>query len=477
MKNKFGNIDLTSGKIWKVLILFAIPILLSSLLNNAFSLINSLILKETVGGDAVTSVNSTASLSSILFQFAYGCTSGFAVICSNRKGKQDLDGTRKAFLVSLILSVRIGVIITTIGLVSLDSLLRILNINEIFIPGAKNYFNLMLIFFVVILLSNMISNFLRAIGNSFITLIISIFSTIINVGMAYLLTGVIKLDTRGVAIATITSHLFIFVASFVYLYVRHKGYRFKLSDFKNENKTYLDALKIGLPLGFQWSILFIGSFIQNSQINKFGPYAQNGVTCYSNFEGYLTIPISVLSTALLDFVGQNYGAKKYDRLKNGIKFNICLVFCVYLLILAIGLPLVNYVPYIFLPKSQLSDPLIKQKIFFYCSSYLWFVIPALIFQGLLTTFRSSLQGIKKSLWPFFSGIGELGARSLVCFTFPTLFNPSNPLSYISYRGLCLSTPLAWIVSTVIMGAAVYYFIFSKKHGLKIESTNSITNKE
>ena len=103
IRSIFKPIDLTEGKPWKVILLFAIPILLSTLLNNAFSLINALVLKITVGGTSVTSINQTGSIPCILFNFAYGCSSGFAVIISNKFGSKDYEGLKKTFFNSIIL--------------------------------------------------------------------------------------------------------------------------------------------------------------------------------------------------------------------------------------------------------------------------------------------------------------------------------------------------------------------------------------
>lgn len=102
IKKLFKPVDLTIGSPWKVMLFFAVPILLSTLLNNAFSLINALVLKSTVGGDSVTSINSTGNISSILFNFAYGCTSGFAVLASNKFGQKDNEGLKKSFILLYI---------------------------------------------------------------------------------------------------------------------------------------------------------------------------------------------------------------------------------------------------------------------------------------------------------------------------------------------------------------------------------------
>ena len=108
----FKQIDLTKGTPWKVILLFSLPILLSLILSNAFSLINALVLKVTVGGDSVTAINSTSSISMILFNFAYGCSGGFVFLLSSYFGKKDFTQLRKSFYNGLYLSVLVGLVIT-----------------------------------------------------------------------------------------------------------------------------------------------------------------------------------------------------------------------------------------------------------------------------------------------------------------------------------------------------------------------------
>lgn len=125
IKNFFKPIDLTKGSPWKVILIFAIPILISTILNSAFSLINALVLKVNVGGDSVTAINSTSPISSILFNFAYGCSSGFAVIASNQHGAKDDDGVKKSFYHSIFLSLLLALIIMAIGLIFYKDLLKL----------------------------------------------------------------------------------------------------------------------------------------------------------------------------------------------------------------------------------------------------------------------------------------------------------------------------------------------------------------
>lgn len=454
IRRLFQPTDLTKGVPWKVMLIFAIPILLSNLLGNAFSLINAMVLKITVGGSSVTAINQTASISNILFNFAYGCTSGFSVLISNKCGSKDEEGIKKVFYNSIFLSCIIAIVISIVGLLLYPYLLEILGTDSSLIDRASDYIRIILISFIFMVLSNLFDSVLRSLGNSTIPLVISFSSTVVNVAFAFLFTGVIALDTKGVALATLIANLFHFIIAVFYIVMKYPFLKVRLKDIEIDRNINSTLLKLGLPLGLQWSILFIGSFVQARKVNEFGVIAQNAVSCYQQFESYVTMPISVVSSAVLAYVGQNYGAKREDRIKEGIKDAIIIDVCAYVVVLVFSQIIANYVPYIFLREDEVNS-----RTIFYCATYIRIMSPFLIMQGLLTISRSTLQGINKTMIPFISGIGELIARICVCLFIPSLINMENPLSDASYIGICFSNPLAWVISFIIMGGSVIYFVF------------------
>lgn len=465
LKRLTQRVDLTEGKPWKVILLFSIPVFLSLILNNAFLLINSLVLKVTVGGDSVTAVNSTVSITSIIFQFAYGVSGGFAVLISEYIGRKDYKEVKNAFYNGAFLSIFVGIFCSIIGLIFYNDLLVLLNVNERYIVKSQQYLQILLSGFVFTLLNNYFSNSLRAMGDSFAPLVISLIGAFVNVLGAFLFTGVLNLDTRGVAIATILSNLVNALVTYLYMIRKYEFLSGKIIK-KLDKNTSLKMLGLGIPLGFQWSVLFIGSFFQDRTVNAFGNgLATKAVSCYSPFTSYLTIPISALASAILSYVGQNYGKRDIDRIVKGIKNGIVIEIIVYILIMTIGFSLLKYVPYIYLPKDELDIGIEGPIIKYYCYTYLKIILPCFIMQGLLTLFRSVIQGIQKTFVTLISGFGELGARIFICAVIPALINPSNPLSDESFIGVCFSTPLAWFMSLVIMSIGSVYFL--KKEREKI----------
>lgn len=462
-KNMFKTMDLTKGGIFKALFFFSLPLFLSSVISSAFGLINSLVLKYTVGGNAVTAINVTGSISTLLFNFAYGAVSGFSTITANYHGSKDSEGCGKSIYHSVYIALIISILIGAIGFLSLDQLIAFLNIDEIYVSDAKAYFTIILMMFPLLMFNNLLAAQLRALGNSFFPLVVSMIQAAINVSLALLFTGPLKMGVRGAAFASMISYFVIVAIYIIYFLVKYPDYRPSKRFFKLDWMMILSLLKLGLPLGFQWSILFIGTFVQSSVVNQFGDgIASKANVCSSSFESYISMVVLFFSNGLLTFVAQNYGAKRIDRIRKAIK--ICWISTLFLWIITLGISMIiiPYVPYIFMPRNEVTD-----QLKYYSYTYCRVISACLILQGSLCIFRNVLQGIKKSLWPLLSGIGELGARILVCLLIPGLINPADPTSDASYVGIAFSNPSAWLASVLIMGFAVLYFV--KKGVLRKET--------
>ena len=453
-KNMFKTMDLTKGSIFKALFYFSLPLFLSSLISGAFGLIHSLVLKYTVGGDAVTAINVTGSISSLLFNFAYGAVSGFSTITANYHGSKSEQKSGKSIYQSYYISLIISVLISAIGFIFLNKLLAFLNIDEVYLADARKYFIIILAMFPLMMFNNLLAAQLRALGNSFVPLVISIIQAAVNVGFAVLFTGPCKMGVRGAALGSMIACFASVIIYTVYIYVKHPELRPKKTFLKPDFEMIWSLLKLGVPLGFQWSILFIGSFIQSSVINQFGAGAASKANVASqNYENYSSMIVLCLGNGLLTVVAQNHGARRVDRIRKAVKLCWISTLVLWAATISVAIFIIPYVPYIFLPRDEVTE-----QVRYYASTYCYVISFCLILQGSLRIFRSVLQGIKKSLWPLLSGVGELGARSLVCLLLPKLINAADPLSNQSYVGVTFSNPAAWLASVLIMGFAVLYFM-------------------
>lgn len=475
IKKLFEPIDLTKGKIWKTIVWFSIPILLSYFFQQIYTIADAAICGKFLNENQVAGVNNTGNLTFIVLQFAFGCTAGFSVITSNKIGQHDDEGVRRSFAMQIKLSLYISIILTTIACLCVNPLLSVIGLkkstnpisNEIY-EAAYKYLFIIFLGTIAQIFYNLICSFLRSVGDSLTPLVFLIISTILNIGLDILFIVPFKWGVSGAAIATVIAQAISAIGCFLYTFIKYKEYRLKKRHFKSDYKFMMNHLKLGLPLAFQFSILAIGLIVMQAVIVKFDTsetgevivsYAQNGFGAASKLNNFLMCPFNALGTAMLSYCGQNYGANDKVRIKKGVISAIIIMFIEYIIFAGIGLLLTINGAYlhIFYSKDKINDKTIYYgNRYLYCDLLLYFIL------GFLFIFRNSLQGIGKSLFPFLAGIGELCGRTLICLTLPRLLNGGsvniNANSKAIY-GLTFADPLAWTfaVSIMLYGAIKYIF--------------------
>ena len=473
------KMDLTQGTIWKSIILFSLPIFFSYLFQQLYNITDSAICGFYLTGDEVAGINNTGSLNFMILQFAFGCMAGFSVVTANAIGKKDIEGSRKSLLCQMILATIISIVLTIISLLSLNSLLSFLGITketniDIYNSSYTYTFIIFLGCFTQIFY-NLAVCFLRALGDSTAPLLFLIGSAILNVALDLLFIAVIKLGVAGAALATVIAQFVCAVGSYIYIFVKLKEYRFKKSDFKMNKEFIFRHLKLGLPLGFQNSILSIGLIMMQGTMIKFdlrpdgtlGNEAQLGFSTASKLGSFFSTPYNALGTAMISYVGQNYGANNIDRIKKGIYQSSLIGLILFGVLTAVSLLLTINGVYmrLFLSAEKITSNVIK-----YGNLYLYSTMPFQLFLCGIFIYRNSLQGIEKPLFPFLAGIVELISRSLVCIFLPTLINggPINNLANdASYISFCFADSLCWLFAAITLFIGlVLFFNKLKKENLK-----------
>ncbi len=478
LKRLFEPIDLSKGIIWKVIVLFSIPILLSYIFQQIYTIADAAICGQFLNENQVAGVNNTGNIVFIVLQFAFGCTAGFSVITSNKIGQKDIEGVRRSFATQIKLSFVISIILTIIAILCINPLLAVIGLkasnnpvqNEIY-ESAKLYVLIIFAGTFTQIFYNQVCSFLRSVGDSLTPLLFLIFSTVVNILLDLLFIAVFNWGVAGAAIATVIAQAISAIGCFIYTFYHYREYRLKKSDFSFNLNDDIRHLKLGLPLAFQFSILCIGLIVMQAVIIKFDTntagqvvtsYAQNGFGAATKLNNFLMCPFNALGTAMLSYCGQNFGANKKERIKLGVKQAFIIVFIEYIIFAGIGLLLTinGFYLYIFYSADKVNPETIRYgNIYLYCDLSLYFIL------GMLFVLRNSLQGIGKALYPFLAGIGELAGRTMICLTLPTLINGgpiSTEASDISLLGISFADPLAWIFATSIMiyGAVKYIFKIS-----------------
>lgn len=474
LKKLFEQVDLTKGTIWKVIIWFSLPILMSYLFQQIYSIADASICGKYLNANQVAGVNNTSNIVFIVLQFAFGCTAGFSVITSNKVGQKDDEAVRKSFAIQIKLSLYISIILTIIACMMAKPMLLMIGLtksnnyvqNEIF-TSAYTYVMIIFIGTTAQMFYNLICSFLRSIGDSFVPLIFLILSTILNIILDLMFIAIFKWGVVGAAVATVIAQMISAIGCFVYTYIRYPNYRLKKEHFKIDLRFTFNHLKLGIPLALQFSILAIGLIVMQAVIIKFDTninnevvvsYAQNGFGAASKLNSFLMCPFNALGTAMLSYCGQNYGAGNTDRIKKGVFQALIISFAEYVIFGGIGLLLTinGFYMQIFYSSDKINEmTLYYGNNYLYCDLSLYFIL------GTLFVFRNSLQGIGKSLYPLLAGIAELIARTAICLILPPILN-NGPISIDANNkaifGLTFADPLAWSFAVIILTVGIVKYV-------------------
>lgn len=478
LKNLFKPVDLTTGKPYKQILIFMLPILISYVFQQVYTISDAAIVGKYLSAPEVSGVNVVYSLIFIVLQFAFGCSSGFSVISSNYAGEKNEEGIRKSFATQIFLSLIISIILTILAVFLIPPLLSYINLKptDADYQFAKTYLFIIYLGLFTQVFYNLMVSVLRSIGDSLTPLLFLIGSTILNIILDFVCILVFKWGVAGAALATVFSQFIAFIACLIYSLVKYPFFRVKLSDFKMSLKFMYDHLKLGLPLAFQFSILAIGLITLEKAMVKFdignsllyGKEVFNCKIAYGaavKFNDFLMCPLSALGTACLSYSGQNYGAKDVKRLKLGLKQALILMFIIYLILVIIGVACSingNYTE-LFLSSDNNND-----RVRFYASTYM--IIDSCMYfsLGLLFIGRNYLQGLGKSLYPFLAGICELVGRVVIAEFMPSLVDKANPYSNRAYISVCFSDSLAWIFAFLVLMIGIYIYIIKGKSFKELE---------
>ena len=365
-----------------------------------------------------------------------GFTQGFSIRVSNCLGANDERGMEKSIAMSYLSCFFIALIVIICAQIIIEPLLQLLNTPSHTIQGSIMYLRIMSGGALIVIFYNCFSSILRAVGDSRTPLIAMVMAACLNVALDLLFVCVFHQGIAGAAIATLISQLF--AASFCY-YKLTKELPFKITKESFQIDTHLikQLIKLGLPLAFQNLIIAIGGIILQSVVNGFGFLFIAGYTATNKVYGILEVVAISFGYAITTFVSQNFGAKKYQRMKSGVfQANILSVFISIVIIISI----------LFLGKKILllfisTTPKQTQIVLTYAYDYLFTMAVCLPILYILYSYRSALQGLENTLIPMVSGIVELIMRVSIALILP---------QYIGVYGIYLAEVLAWAAAAIML---------------------------
>lgn len=340
-KEKSKNRGLmTEGVIWKEILLFSIPLLLGNLFQQLYNAVDSVVVGNYIGAQALAAVGSSAPVINLLVSFFMGLAVGAGVIISRYFGARKKEELHIAVHTSLALTFAAGLVMTLIGVLISPYVLQWVGTPSDVMESSVLYLRIYFLGILSVMVYNMGSGILRAVGDSRNPLYFLIVSSVTNIILDMLFVIVFHMGIAGVGWATLIAQTISAVLTMLLLMRTKEEYQVKLKHIRFHKHMLYEIVRLGLPSGMQNAIVSFSNVIVQSNINAFGSLAMAGCGSYTKIDGFAILPVMSYSMALTTFTGQNMGAKKYDRVKQGAKTGILMsvitIVCISALLLMLG---------------------------------------------------------------------------------------------------------------------------------------------
>lgn len=313
---------MTEGNISKKIILFGFPIFLGNLFQQLYNVVDSLVVGNVLGKEALAAVSSTGSLIFLIVGFINGIFVGASVIISRYFGAKNKEKLSIAVHTTIAFGFIAGIVVTIIGIVFTPWFLKLMGTPDDVFVNAVIYLRLYFAGGIGIVMYNTCMGIFQAVGDSKHPLYYLIIAASINVVLDILFVAVFDLGVGGAALATVISQFISAILGFTKLTKVDGYHKLYIKKIKIDGKMLKSLMKMGLPTGVQNSVIAFANVIVQSNINQFGSVAMAGSGSFSKLEGFAFLPITSFSVALTTFIGQNLGAKQYERARDGARFGV-----------------------------------------------------------------------------------------------------------------------------------------------------------
>lgn len=433
MKANQGMMDLTKGSIAKGLVQFTIPVIFGQILQQLYSIADAWVLGNYADNTAFAAVSSTNSLIFLMIGLFNGTAIGGGVVISRYFGAKDEKGVEMAIHTNVLFGLIASVLVTLAGLFLIPQMIKLMKVPEDVLPQSLLYFRIYFAGSATVILYNVFTSIMRALGDSIHPLYYLAFSSVVNVVLDLLLVAKFHQGVAGAAFATVFSQGLSMLLCLMRMRKSKDYTRISWKKIKWYPQMMKKVIQQGLPAGIQNSVISIGNVVIQTNINAFGEFAMTGAGAHSKIEGFVFIPITSMVLTLPTFISQNLGAKEYDRAKKGALFGILTS-----VILAEGIGLIVYV---FSP--QLIHIFAKSE-----EAVRYGVIQERImtlFYGLMAFSHSAtgvLRGSGRSIVPMVTMLGIwCGVRVL----YVTIAIQIVPV----FQTICWAYPLTWGLSSIV----------------------------
>ncbi len=423
---------LTEGTPWKQILLFSIPIFWGNVFQLLYSLVDTKIVGSTLGTEALAAVGSVSTLHTLMTGFLNGLTLGFSLITAMCFGAKNRKRLKKTFAAAISLGVLTTLALVLMLMIFLHPVLNLLHVPQAQFEMAYAYISVLIVGLFATLFYNLCANTLRAIGDALTPLIFLIVATVSNIGLDYLFILGFQMGVQGAAYATVLAQLLSVVLCLIRIFRKFPILHIQKEDFRFERELMAEMYKSGLSMGLMSCLVGIGTILLQSAINTLGTTVIVAHTAARKVFELVSLPNSVLGSAMATYCGQNYGARRFDRIRQGIRASLIIAavwaVVVFLICHTIEGKLIQFV-------ASTTNP----DVIYWGSTYLKVDMSFIVICGVIVILRNSMQGFGDRVIPVFSSCIELAGKIIFAFVFAPMF---------AYWGIIWAEPMVWIAMVI-----------------------------
>ncbi len=438
--------DMTVGNPLRLIFKFSIPLLLGNLLQNIYHISDIMIVGRLIDTQALAAVGSSAPIYFVFLLITLGFTGGLTIVTAQQFGAHNPDGVRRSVTHSIIASFVLCLLFTFGMLWGLRPLLQIMNVPTDIFEQAYIFMYYLTCGLTMLVSYNLLSGFIRALGDSKTPLYFLLFSTFLNILLNFCFIYYGKMGIIGSALGTIIAITLSVIFCIIYISKKYPILRLQRNDWKFNSDFMMQHLRVAVPMSLQFSIIAFGVMIIQSICNSFGAETIAAFTAALRIEQLSTQPLLALGLSIATYTAQNYGAGKFARIRRAvsqcalISFGFSIV--ISLLVRFVGENMID----LFLKEKNMTIIEIAQN-YLNISTMFYF------FLGMIFIYRNTLQGMGRSDIPLLASVVELGMRA-----FAAVYLAQS----MGYLGICYASPIAWVGGAVVVFTGYHLTI----HGLR-----------
>ena len=437
--SKLFKVDFLQGPIIRSLVIFAIPIFISSVFQQMYNMVDTMIVGNYLGDEALAAMGACSSISDLMVGFCLGVGSGMAVVTARSFGAGKLDLLKKSVAMTMVLGTLVTLVISTCGGLFLRKLLELLNTPAEIIDRSYSYISTIVAGTLVMLAYNLSAGMLRAIGNSIMPLVFLIISSVLNVGLDIVFISELHMGVRGAAIATVISQGISALLCIIYIWKKAPMLVPSREHFRYDRGLCGELLGQGISMGLMGSIVSCGSVILQSGINGFGTLIIAGHMAARKMHSVCMMFMGTMSMACSTFVSQNKGAGNRERILRVINY-------MYVYDVATAIFLTVGLSFVARPLVQMITGSAEEILLNNACRYLYVAGPFYGVLGVLLQTRSALQGIGEKLLPIVSSVIEMVGKVIFTIVFIPRFG---------YEAVIWCEPLIWCAMTAQLLVSYY----------------------